>query len=204
MPTKPTIVVFDVGKVLLDWDPRYLYRKIFPDAQKMEWFLANVCTDAWNLEQDRGRTFADAVAVLSQQHPEYAAEIRAFDERWHETVPHAIDGTVTLLLKLQASGVPTYCITNFNQDKFRESRARFPFLNSFRGTIVSGEDRLLKPDARIYQLLLSRYGLNAADCFFIDDSPRNVDGARAVGMQSEVFTTPEQFAADLRRHGFAV
>jgi 2-haloacid dehalogenase len=200
---KPTKVVFDVGNVLLRWDPRNLYRTIFDDAGQMEWFLSTVCTSEWNIEQDRGRDWDEAVALLVKDYPDHESPIRAFHERWHETVSGPIDDNVALLDRLQEKGVPTYCITNFSGPKFIEAKQRFPFLNSFDGTIVSGDERLLKPDPAIYRLLLDRYGLTARDCIFIDDSRANVEGACSVGMHAIHFVEPMDLAAELRRHGIA-
>lgn len=200
----PTTVVFDIGNVLLDWDPRYLYRKMFDDHDRMEWFLSNVCTPAWNIEQDRGRTFAEAVSELVAVHPHLEAEIRAFDERWPETVSQVIDGSLDILQTLRDRGVPNYAITNFSAEKFADARRIWPFLDSFDGIVVSGEHRLLKPEAAIYRLLLDTHGLSAPDCVFIDDSPKNVEGARAVGMHALHFTGPDRLRMDLRELGFPV
>jgi 2-haloacid dehalogenase len=200
----PTIVVFDVGNVLLRWDPRHLYRKLFDDEARMEWFLANVCTHDWNVEQDRGRGWDEAVALLVDRHPEHEPHIRAFHERWHETVGGVFEENVALLERLRAAGVPNYCITNFSGAKFAEAKLRFPFLARFDGVIVSGDERLLKPDPAIYHLLLSRYNLSAGDCIFIDDSRANVHAAREIGMQAIQYAEPMDLAAELRLHGFPV
>lgn len=198
----PSILVFDIGGVLLDWDPRYLYRKIFDDPERMEWFLREVCTPAWNLEQDRGRPFADAIAERIALYPDHADAIRAFDERWAETVSEAIQGTVDILAALRLAKIPNYAITNFSAEKFEIACEVFPFLAKFDGIVVSGAERLIKPDPKIYRLLLERYGLKAGDCLFIDDVPKNVEGARAVGMHAVQFTSPAQLATDLRQRGF--
>lgn len=200
----PRTVVFDIGNVLVDWNPRFLYRKIFPDEAEMEWFLGHVCTPAWNLEQDRGRSFKEALALLIAQYPHYEAAIRAFDERWTETISGPIAGTVALLESLRQQGVPDYAITNFSHEKFGIAKARFPFLAEFRGTIVSGEEKLLKPDPAIYRLLFDRYGLNPSECVFIDDSAANVEGARTVGMHALHFTGPERLTQELCDLGFPV
>ena len=200
--SQPSIIVFDIGGVLLDWDPRYLYRKIFDDPEQMEWFLREVCTPAWNLEQDRGRPFADAVAERIALFPDHADAIRAFDERWAETVSEAIHGTVGILEALRRAKIPNYAITNFSAEKFEVACAALPFLANFDGIVVSGAEKLIKPDPKIYRLLLERYRLNAADCLFIDDVLKNVEGARAVGMQAVQFTGPEQLEIDLRACGF--
>jgi 2-haloacid dehalogenase len=202
MSQKPTTVVFDVGNVLLRWDPRNLYRTIFDDEDKMEWFLSTVCTNQWNLEQDRGRDWDEAVALLAQEHPDHEPSIRAFHERWEETVSGVIDENVAILEKLRKAGVPNYCITNFSAPKFILSQQKYPFLAGFDGVIVSGDERVLKPEPEIYNLLLSRYGLKAEDCIFIDDSKANVEGARAVGMHAIHFTETTDLGAELRKHGF--
>jgi 2-haloacid dehalogenase len=205
--TQPiSTVVFDIGNVLVAWDPRNLYRRYFQGREDdMEWFLKNVCSPAWNLEQDRGRSFREACEVLVKEHPEeWHPMIRAFDEEWHETISGPIDGTVAILENLKASQVPVYAITNWNQDKFRESRARFDFLNSFDGIVVSGDEGVLKPDREIFELFFDRYGVAPATSVFVDDSLRNVEGARAAGMQGVHFTSPEALARDLRGFGFSV
>lgn len=202
---QPTKVVFDVGNVLLRWDPRNLYRSIFPDEAEMEWFLGNICTPAWNLEQDRGRDWEEAVALLVKDHPQHESAIRAFHDRWHETVAGTFEQNVALLENLRTAGVPNYCITNFSSPKFILAQELFPFLTGFDGTIVSGDERLLKPDPAIYRLLLDRYGLEAADCVFIDDSHANVEAARGVGMHAIHYPDEQvDLAAELRRYGFPV
>ena len=192
-------VVFDLGNVLLRWDPRFLYRKIFADEARMEWFLSHVCNPDWNMEQDRGRSFAAAVQEAQARHPDHAEAIAAYDLRWHETLPHAIGGSVAILEELHKKGVPVFAITNWNSDKFRETRARFAFLDLFRDIVVSGDERLVKPDAVIYQLFLRRNGLAARDCLFIDDSAANVKGAESVGMKAHHFTSAEKLRHSLRQ-----
>jgi 2-haloacid dehalogenase len=200
----PTTVVFDVGNVLLRWDPRHLYRRIFDDEVEMEWFLGNVCTPDWNLEQDRGRDWDEAVALLVKDHPTHEPKIRAFHERWDETVSGVFEEHVELLARLREAGVPNYCITNFSSPKFALSQERYPFLSGFDGTIVSGDERLLKPDPAIYRLLLDRYGLEAQHCVFIDDSKANVEGARKVGMHAIHCVEGIDLAAELRGYEFPV
>lgn len=180
-----TTLVFDVGNILLRWDPRFLYRDMFAgDEERMEWFLANICTNAWNLEMDRGAVYADHVAALVARHPDWETEIRAFDTRWHDMVPGLIEENVALFERALATGEPVYAITNFSREKWAESLERFPVLTRFAGVVVSAHERLLKPDPAIYRALLDRYGLVAGDCLFIDDSEKNVLGARAVGMRA--------------------
>jgi 2-haloacid dehalogenase len=205
-PTKrPRVVVFDIGNVLLEWDPRHLYRKIFlGDEERMETFLATVCTVDWNLEQDRGRRWAEAVAERVALHPEWREEIAAYDARWLEMVPGVIAGTVAILERLRAADVPTYAITNFSTEKFAVARERFPFLGGFKDVVVSGEVGLVKPDPEIFALFLARNDLNAGDCLFVDDVADNIATAYAAGFIAHHFTTPEAFASVLRAHGFPV
>jgi len=206
MTVRPTTVVFDIGNVLIAWDPRNLYRRFFEGREEdMEWFLSNVCTPAWNVEQDRGRSFADAVELLVKEHPpELHPMIRAFDTDWHETISGPIHGSVDILKALKRNNVPVFAITNWNQDKFREARKRFDFLNSFDGIMVSGDERLLKPDREIFELFYARYGVKPETAVFIDDSLRNVEGARAAGMHALHFTSADTLARDLRELGFPV
>jgi len=202
--TQPvTTVVFDIGNVLVAWDPRNLYRRYFAGREdEMEWFLKNVCTPAWNVEQDRGRSFSEAVELLVKEHPaQWHPMIRAFDQEWHETISGPIVGSVAILRKLKHRNVPVYAITNWNQDKFREALQRFDFLNSFDGIVVSGNEGLLKPDRAIFDLFFKRYGVTPQTSVFVDDSLHNVEGARTAGMQAVHFTSPEALARDLRDLG---
>lgn len=201
MPSTTPKVVFDVGNVLIRWDPRLLYRDLIPDDAKRDWFMQNVCTAAWNIEQDRGRSWEEAVALLVEAHPEWAAEIRAYDERWHETVPGVIEDSVAVLAELKAKGEQVYAITNFSREKWAQCLIRFPFLQSFDGVVVSAHERLIKPDPAIFQLLLQRYALAAEDCIFVDDSEKNIEGARSIGMKVVHFVEPIDLRAELRGLG---
>lgn len=200
MPT----AVFDVGNVLIRWDPFRVYRKMIPDEAKRHWFLQNVCTAAWNLEQDRGRSWEEGVALLVASHPEWEAQIRAYDERWHEAVPGLIEDSVAVLEDLKARGDKVYAITNFSREKWAECLIRFPFLQSFDGVVVSAHERVIKPDPAIYRILFERYDLAAADCIFIDDSAKNIETARAVGMQAIHFVEPIDLRGALAACGLAV
>jgi 2-haloacid dehalogenase len=194
-------IVFDLGKVLIDWDPRHLFRRVFKDETKMEWFLKEVCHDAWNLEQDKGRSFDDGVKEAIARHPDHFREIMIYRDRWMEMIPGAIEGTVQILEELHAQRRALYAITNWNGDTFRATRNRFAFLNRFRDIIVSGDEKLIKPDPKIFRMLTARHKLNPANCLFIDDSLKNVRGAEAVGWQAHHFTTPENLRADLETRG---
>jgi 2-haloacid dehalogenase len=204
MKSSPAVAVFDIGNVLVGWDPRNLYRRLFDGRHdEMEWFLSNICNNEWNLEQDRGRSFADGVELLIQLHPQNLHPlIRAYDLHWHEMLSGEIAGSVQILESLSQQETPLYAITNWNQHKFRQARGLFGFLDRFDGIVVSGDEGLLKPDPAIFHLLFERYGLRASDCVFIDDSMKNVRGAEAVGMHALLFETPEKLRVDLRRLGF--
>lgn len=196
--TRPRVVVFDVGQVLIEWDPRHLYRPLFDGYEDlMEDFLERICSPAWNLEQDRGRPWAEAVAQLTAEHPDCAELIRAYDELWEQMVPGPVAGTPEILAELKDRGVPVYAITNFSADKFRLTARRFDFLNRFDGIVISGEERLVKPDPAIYRCLLDRYGLEAEDCLFIDDSRANIEGALSVGMNGHHFLGADALREDL-------
>jgi 2-haloacid dehalogenase len=202
MSNSITTVVFDIGNVLIEWNPEYLYVRLIPDAAERRRFLETVCTMDWNLEQDLGRPWAEAIEVLTRQHPDKAELIVAYSERWHEMVPGEIAGTPALLAALKAGGTPLYAITNFSEEKFVEAQARFPFLkSSFRDIVVSGAERLIKPDPRIYEILLERNGLDASTCLFIDDSEKNVAAARQVGMATHHFQDADGLRTELERLG---
>ncbi|MEM8792996.1 MAG: HAD family phosphatase [Pseudomonadota bacterium] len=190
-------VIFDVGRVLVDWDPRHLYRKLLPDEAAIDHFLTEICPPEWNLEQDLGRTWAEGVAIQSAKFPDHAPMIAAWNQRWHETMPDALWDTVALFERLEARGVALYGLTNFSQEKWPDTVARFPFLSRFRDVVVSGEVGMVKPDPRIFELLLSRNGLDPAQCLFIDDSEKNVEGARAVGLTTHHFTEADRLATAL-------
>lgn len=199
MPLKA--VVFDLGGVLIDWDPRYLYRKLLDDEAAVEEFLATVCTPAWNAEQDRGRPFAEGVAELVGRHPVHAAAITAYHERWPEMLGGAVGGTVEVLAELRAAGVPVYALTNWSAETFGIARERFEFLEWFDGVLVSGEERMIKPDPAIFRLLLDRFGLDPGATFYIDDSPANVAAADRLGFDAVRFTSPAQLRRDLEARG---
>jgi 2-haloacid dehalogenase len=191
-----SVVVFDLGGVLIDWNPRYLYRKLFPgDETGMEQFLANICTQEWNECQDAGRSFGEAAALLISEHPEKAGLIKAFGERFDEMMAGPIDGTVQILEDLHRQGVPLYGLTNWSAETYPHALARFDFLQRFRGVLVSGEVGVIKPDSRIYRLLLDRFAIAPESAVYIDDNPRNAAAATALGLHGITFTD----AAALRR-----
>jgi 2-haloacid dehalogenase len=194
-------VVFDLGGVLIDWDPRHLYRKLLADEAAVEEFLATVCTPEWNAELDRGRPFAEGVAELVERYPEHAAAIAAYHQRWPEMVAGDIPGTVQVLADLRAGGVPLYALTNWSAETFAITRDRFEFLDWFDGLLVSGEERMTKPDPAIFQLLLDRFGLDPEETVFVDDSPANVAAARRLGIDAVRFTGHDQLRRELAARG---
>lgn len=175
-------VIFDLGNVLIGWDPRRLYRQLIPDEARMEWFLREVCNSEWNEQQDAGRSWAEATALLRERFPEHAELIDAYHLRWEETLVGAMEDSVALLAALRTRGVRLLALTNWSQETFPIARQRFPFLQWFEGIVVSGEERLIKPDPRIYQRLLERYRVEPSTALYIDDSARNVAAAEALGM----------------------
>jgi HAD superfamily hydrolase (TIGR01509 family) len=194
-------VVFDLGQVLIRWDPEAPYRRLIPDADERRRFLAEVITHEWNLEQDRGRSWADAEAALIAEHPQHADLIRAFRANWWEMVPGQIDETVSIVEELIEGGVDVTALTNWAADTFAEAEATFPFLARFRGITVSGRIGLVKPDAAIFRHHADAFDLNAANTLFIDDNAVNVAAARAAGWKAEQFVSADVLRADLRRYG---
>jgi len=196
-------IVFDIGKVLIHYDPHLPYARIIPDEAERNWFFANVCTHDWNIEQDRGRTWEEAEALLIAEHPEREEQIRAFRKHWHEMVPHAYDDSVAIMEKLIAEGHDVTLLTNFASDTFRRAQEMFPFLRNPRVT-VSGDVKLIKPDVAIYQTHAEAFDLDPAATLFIDDAAVNVAGAKAAGWNAVLFTGAEQLRADLAGFGIVV
>lgn len=204
MTTDIKHIVFDIGKVLIHYDPDLPYSRVIPDAEERAWFFANVCTHDWNVEQDRGRTWEEAEALLIAEHPEREEQIRAFRRNWHEMVPHHYEDSVAILEKLIAEGQDVTLLTNFASDTFREAQKRFPFLAKTRGVTVSGDVRLIKPDVAIYESHVKSFDLDPASTIFIDDSLANVAGAKAAGWHAVHFTGADKLRADLAGYGIAV
>jgi len=195
-------VVFDLGGVLIDWDPRHLYRKMFNgDEASMEAFLATVCTPEWNARQDAGRPFAEAVAQLVEAFPSERDRIVAFHERWPETLGEGIDGTVAILGELHARAMPLYALSNWSAETFPIARERYSFLGLFDGIVISGRERVSKPDPRLYRVLFDRYRLDPQHAVYIDDAPRNVEVAAEMGMLALQFTDPARLRAALETLG---
>ncbi|MGV1835130.1 HAD family hydrolase [Rhizobium rhizogenes] len=204
MTTEIRHIVFDIGKVLIHYDPNIPYSRIIPDKTERDWFLTNVCTHEWNIEQDRGRTWEDAEALLIAEHPEREEQIRAFRKHWHEMVPHAYDDSIAIFEGLIAEGRDVTMLTNFASDTFREAQAHFDFLNKPRGVTVSGDIGLIKPDVAIYERHVKSFGLDPASTIFIDDSLANVEGAKAAGWHAVHFTGAAKLRSDLAAYGIKV
>jgi 2-haloacid dehalogenase len=182
-------VIFDIGNVLFHWHPRYLYERLIEDDRALDAFLADVVTLDWHFQHDAGRDFADTSAELSARFPEHAALIAAWGPRFNDSVGDPVAGMHDLVAQLDASGVPLFAITNFSHEFFPPFRREWTDLfDRFRDIVVSGDEKLVKPDAAIYRLALDRFGLNADEAIFIDDNAANVAGARALGIRSVLFT----------------
>ena len=195
-------VIFDLGGVLIDWNPRHLYRKLFPgDEAAMERFLGEICTMEWHLQHDAGRPFAETCAELKLRHPGHDGLIDAFATRHDEMTAGAIPGTVALLERLAAGGMPLYAITNYPAETFPKAQGKFPFLALFRDVAVSGRERILKPDAELFRILFRRNNIVPEQAIFIDDSIKNVDAARALGLHAIHFGSPDQLAQEMARLG---
>ena len=200
MATHPRAVVFDLGGVLIDWNPRYLYRTLFgDDTAAMEHFLTHVCSPAWNHRQDAGRSFAEGSAELIREFPEARPLIEAWHERFDETLGGAIAGSVEILAALRERGVPLYALSNWWAETFPIAQARFDFLGWFDGIVISGELGVAKPDPRIFAHLLETYRLRADATVFVDDLPVNVAAAAAAGMQTILFADPAALREQLRQ-----
>jgi 2-haloacid dehalogenase len=197
MQTTNTII-FDLGAVLIDWNPRHLYRKIFKDEEKMEWFLTNICTPDWNEEQDGGRSFEAATQLLISNYPEYENEILAFWKRWEEMLSGPIPGTVEIFKELRESGnYKILALTNWSAETFPIAQTKYDFLHQFDGIVMSGAEKTRKPFPDFYQILLNRYQVIPNQSLFIDDNLRNIQAALSLGIPSIHFESPESLRSEL-------
>jgi 2-haloacid dehalogenase len=204
MMSETLVPVFDLGGVFVDWNPMYLFRKLFPTEEEAQWFQDNICTKDWNLEFDAGDIYAEGVAKLITRHPRYWREIQAYDLRWKETLGGFIQETIDVHDELVAAEVPTFAITNFSWEKWVSCLGEWPFLEKFDGVVVSGLERLVKPDPRIYRLFCDRYGLAPESCVFVDDNLANVVAARSVGMHAVHFTSGKELRKEFKALGLPV
>jgi 2-haloacid dehalogenase len=199
-----TTVVFDLGGVLLDWDPRRLYRTLIDDPAELDHFLTEICSPSWHYAQDSGRSTVEATAELQAKHPEYAELIGAFYPRWYEMTAGALPATVDVLRELRDAGVRLIALTNWPAETFASARDRFPFLSWFEGIVVSGEEKVAKPDPAIFTCLFDRYDVDPQAAAYIDDTARHVETARRLGMTSFVFTDAVRLRRDLAAAGLPV
>ena len=197
-------VVFDIGGVLIDWNPRHLFRKVFESGEEMEWFLANVCTYEWNVQQDGGKLFSVATAELQEKFPGYRDKIALYYGRWEEMLNGEISGTVEIFRRLKSAGIPLYALSNWSHEAFPVAYNRYDFMKLFDGLVVSGYEKLLKPDHAIYRVLMKRYNVNPAESVYIDDNKPNADAAAELGFNAIHFTSPEQLRIELKALGLNV
>lgn len=199
-----TSVVFDIGGVLIDWNPRHLFRKVFESDEEMEWFLSNICTYEWNVQQDGGKLFSVATAELSAKYPEYSDKIAMYYGRWTEMLGGEIKGTVGIFHELKSKGMPLYALSNWSHEAFPVAYERYGFMKQFDGLVVSGYEKLLKPDHAIYRVLMERYGINPAESVYIDDNRPNAEAAGELGFHAIHFLSPDQLREELRVLGLKV
>ncbi len=177
-------IIFDFGGVLLDWNPRYLYKSYFNNDEEMENFLADICNGEWNIKQDAGRPFAEAVKELQAKFPEYAEAIQMYDDDWEKMLKCELPESIDLLKELKSLGYGIYGLTNWSAEKIGYAFANYSFFSLFDGIVVSGVEKVVKPDRKIYEILLERYSLKPGECVFIDDNQDNVNMAKALGINA--------------------
>lgn len=194
-------VVFDVGRVLIEWDLRALFGKLIADRDELDWFLANVVTEEWHYQHDAGRPLSEMVPERKTQFPDYADLIDAYATRFLETIPRPVPGTAALVDRLAKGGVPLYSITNFGVEFWAQFRPTFPPLDHMRDIVVSGVERMAKPDAAIFDLAAKRFGHAPGAMLFVDDNAANIDAARALGWQVHHFTEAGLLEVDLADRG---
>lgn len=191
-------IVFDLGGVLIDWNPEYVFKSVFPDKAEMDFFLREICSPEWNAQQDAGRPFAEATAHLQEKFPKYGHEIALYYKNWTSMLGGAIEENVKLLDVLNEK-YRLFALTNWAAESFPIAQKLFPFLGDFEGVVVSGEEKLIKPDERIYQVLLQRYNLVAKECLFIDDSLKNVKAANTLGFKTIHFSGESKLMEQLKQ-----
>ncbi|HET6523368.1 HAD-IA family hydrolase [Sphingopyxis sp.] len=195
-------VIFDVGRVLFDWDLRHLFAKLIDDAEQLEWFVANVVTPEWHFQHDAGRPLVEMVPELKAEFPGHDALIDAYATRFNETIPGPVPGSLELVERLDAAGVPLFAITNFGHEFWEGFRPTQPVFDRFRDIIVSGTEKLMKPDPAIYALAIERFGIDPAGAVFIDDVAKNVAGAEAAGIAGHHFRGAMELERDLVARGY--
>lgn len=195
-------IIFDLGAVLIDWNPRHLYRKIFKTEEEISWFLENICTSEWNDEQDAGRSFEEATEELVAKHPDWEEPVRAWYGRWQETIQGPIHGTVDILKAIKESkNYRLYALTNWSAQTFPWALDTFEFLHWFEGIVISGVEKMRKPQPEFYQILFDRYRVDPGNTLFIDDNAKNIETGRAIGLTTIHFQSPAQLHTELNRLG---
>jgi 2-haloacid dehalogenase len=190
-------VIFDVGRVLFDWDLRYLFAKLIEDADELEWFVTHVVTPQWHFQHDAGRPLAEMLPELKAEFPDHAPLIDVYAARFNETIPGPMPGSLELVERLDAAGVPLFAITNFGHEFWEGFRPTQPIFDRFRDIIVSGTEKLMKPDPAIYRLAIERFGIDPAGALFIDDVAANVAGAESLGIAGHLFSGAAMLEGDL-------
>lgn len=191
-------IIFDFGGVLIDWNPHNLYDGYFGDKDKAQWFIDNVCTSEWNSQMDKGKPFDVGVAELVAKFPEWEKEIRVYQSRWHEMVTKEVPGMVQLLTDLKQSGYPIYGLTNWSDETMQDEFKRWGIFRLVDDMVVSGREKILKPDPALYNCLLTRFNLKPEECVFIDDNQKNVDAAERMGIHALHFEGSEKLRAALK------
>ena len=194
-------VVFDVGRVLYQWQLRTLFEKLIADRDELDWFLANVVTEEWHFEHDRGRPLAEMIPERIALFPDYAAHIRAYGARFNETIPGPVEGTHDIVRRLSSAAVPLYCLTNFGHEFWAGFRPTEPLFDLFDDIVVSGTEKVVKPDPRIYQIVEQRSGRTGDALFFTDDNPDNIEAAKARGWDAHLFTDAAALTTQLEQAG---
>lgn len=201
MAEAPRAVVFDIGRVLFDWNLRYLFAKLIDEPEQLDWFLAHVLTEEWHFQSDAGRPLAEMVPELRARFPDHAPLIDAYRGRFNETIERPIEGTHALVRRLHAAGVPLYALTNFGAEFFADFRPTEPIFELFDDIVVSGEECVAKPDPRIYEIAEARFGHPPHTLFFTDDNPANIAAAKSRGWQAHLFEGPAALEAELVARG---
>jgi 2-haloacid dehalogenase len=194
-------VIFDVGRVLFDWDLRHLFAKLINDRDELEWFVTNVVTPEWHFQHDAGRPLAEMLPERKAEFPEHAALIDAYAARFNETIPGPVPGSLELVERLDAAGVPLFAITNFGHEFWEGFRPTQPVFDRFRDIIVSGTERLMKPEPAIFRLAIDRFGIDPAGALFVDDVAKNVAGAKSVGIAGHAFVDATTLERELVARG---
>ena len=195
-------VIFDVGRVLFDWDLRYLFAKLIAEKAELEWFVTNVVTPQWHFQHDAGRPLAEMLPELKARFPDHAPLIDVYATRFNETIPGPMPGSLELVERLDAAGVPLFAITNFGHEFWEAFRPTQPVFDRFRDIVVSGTEKLMKPDPAIYRLAIERFSIDPAGALFIDDVAKNIEGAESVGIAGHRFVDAATLEADLAARGY--